>query len=114
MLRHTLLSGIVSRLATIWSTNQGWRFARPPPGLPADLRESAVDLLAGLLRGFCTLNGLPRDKFVPLSAAPAPSAAGLRLFSPVCGCGVLLGICPDPGAACDTLDFFGFLGFLMI
>src|SRR3954447_18502131 len=74
-----------SRLALLILTDQGWRLPRPPAGLPAGLREPAAGLLAGLLRGFCTLDRLPLDKLVPLPVAIARCAAGLRLFSPICG-----------------------------
>ena len=49
---------------------------------------------------------------VPFPAA-ARRAAGLRLFSPVCGRGLLPSTCLGPGADGSTLGFLGFLGFLM-
>ena len=85
-------------------TDQGSRFLRPPAGLPTGLRESAAGLLAGLLRGFCTLNGLPLDKPVPIPAASARFAGGLLLFSPICGLGFLPSTCMAPGAACGTFS----------
>jgi hypothetical protein len=74
-------------LALLVPTDQGWRLPRPPAGLPAGLPEPAAALLAGLLRGFCALNGLPLDTLVPLPVAKA---------------------------RCGTLGFLGFFGFLMI
>ena len=52
-------------------SHQGWRLPLPPAGLPAGLTEPATGLLAGLLRGFCTLNGLALEKLVPLPSATA-------------------------------------------
>ncbi|MGN6281044.1 hypothetical protein, partial [Frateuria sp.] len=43
--------------------DQGWRLPRPPAGFPAGVRAPAEGLPAGLLRGFCALNGLPLETF---------------------------------------------------
>lgn len=61
----------VLELAILVATHQGWRLPLPPSGLLAGLRELATGLLADLLRGFCTLNGLSPEKLVPLPSVIA-------------------------------------------